>query len=261
MSLREHLERGEAAYGLAACLLRTAELVPLTRACGFDFLLVDTEHTPLTIGDAATLCVTAQAAGLPALVRVGGPEHPDLARVLDIGAQGVVVAHVDSAAQAARIVRLCRFAPAGGRSLPSPLARFGFRMPPAAEMARVVEAETLLVPMIESAAGVAEAEAIAATPGIDALLVGTNDLAADLGHFGAPEHPAVLAAFARIAAAARAHGKAFGVIGLPPALLESHAVALGATLVVVANDVNLLLDGGSAALRQVRGAWGGAAPA
>lgn len=257
MTLRTRLTQGDTVFGLAACLLRTVELVPLTRACDFDFLLVDTEHTPLTIADAATLCVAAQGAGLPTLVRVGGPDNPDLARVLDVGADGVVVAHVDSAAQAARIVRACRFAPHGARSLPSPLARFGYRVPAAAEMARVEEATTLVIPMIESAAGLAEAEAIAATPGIDALLVGTNDLAASLGHFGAPEHPEVLDAFARIAAAAQAHGKAFGVIGLPPALLRSHAMALEARFVVVANDVNLLLDAGTAALAQMRTGWQG----
>ncbi|MBC9210107.1 aldolase [Roseomonas aerophila] len=257
MTLRARLAQGETVFGLAACLLRTVELVPLTRVCGFDFLLVDTEHTPLAIADAATLCVAAQGAGLPALVRVGGPEHPDLARVLDVGADGVVVAHVDSAAQAARIVRACRFAPHGARSLPSPLARFGFRMPPAGEMARAEEATTLVVPMIESAAGLAEAEAIAATPGIDALLVGTNDLAASLGHFGAPDHPEVLEAFTRIAAAAQAHGKAFGVIGLPQALLPTHAISLDARFVVVANDVNLLLDAGTAALGQIRAEWPG----
>lgn len=257
MTLRTRLTQGDTVFGLAACLLRTVELVPLTRACDFDFLLVDTEHTPLTIADAATLCVAAQGAGLPTLVRVGGPDHPDLARALDVGADGVVVAHVDSAAQAARIVRACRFAPHGARSLPSPLARFGYRVPAAAEMARVEEATTLVIPMIESAAGLAEAEAIAATPGIDALLIGTNDLAASLGHFGAPEHPEVLDAFARIAAAAQAHGKAFGVIGLPPALLRSHAMALEARFVVVANDVNLLLDAGTAALAQMRTGWQG----
>ncbi|MBA4334778.1 MAG: hypothetical protein C0420_07605, partial [Methylobacterium sp.] len=107
----------------------------VTRSCGFDFLLVDMEHGPIAIGDAASISVAAFEAGLPCLVRVGGPYAPDLARVLDCGAEGVVVPHVETAAEARLIVEKCRFQPLGKRSLPSPLARLGFQVPPAAEMA------------------------------------------------------------------------------------------------------------------------------
>ena len=254
MALRERLRAGETLIGLAACVLRTVEIVTLARECGFDWLLVDTEHTPITIGDVGTLATAAQAAGYPALVRVGGPDHPDLARVLDCGAEGVVVSHVDTPAQARRVVEACRFAPAGHRSLPSPLARFGFRMPPAPAMMAAAEAATLVVPMIESAAGLGACEAIAAVPGLDALMVGTNDLAADLGLPGQLEHPAVGAAFTRIAAAARANGLAFAVIGLPEPLLGPLGRDLGARLIVAANDVNLILDGGTAMAARLRGA-------
>jgi len=252
VTFRRRLAGGERLTGLAACVMRTVEIVTLTRSCGFDWLLIDTEHTPIGIAEAGTLATAAQAAGFPALVRVGGPDHPDLARVLDCGAEGVVVSHVDSAAQARRVVELCRFAPAGKRSLPSPLARFGFRMPPAVEMMRATEEATLVIPMIESAAGLAEAEAIAAVPGLDAIMVGTNDLAADLGLPGQLEHPAVRDAFARIAGAARANGLAFAVIGVPEPLLGPLGFELSATMVVATNDVNLLLDAGTACAERLR---------
>jgi 2-keto-3-deoxy-L-rhamnonate aldolase RhmA len=106
--------------------------------------------------------------------------------------------------------------------------------------------------MVESAAGLSEAEAIAAVPGIDAVMIGANDLATDLGRPGALEHPDVQAAFARIARATRSAGKVFGVIGLPEALLDSHGVSLGARLILAANDINLLLDGASALSTRLR---------
>jgi 2-keto-3-deoxy-L-rhamnonate aldolase RhmA len=251
-SLRTHLAGDDAAIGLAACVLFTPEIVTVTRCCGFDFLLVDTEHGRIAIGDVATLAVTAFEAGLPCLVRVGGPASPDLARVLDCGAEGVVVAHVETAEEARRIVEKCRFLPLGKRSLPSPLARLSFRVPPATQMMAEIEAQTLIVPMIESAQGVANAEAIAAVAGIDVLMIGANDLAADMGHVGAVDHPRVLEAFATVARAARSHGKIFGVIGVAETLLASHGLGLGAKLIVATNDINLLIDQGSATASRIR---------
>ena len=255
--LRVTLREGGMAIGLAACVLRTAEIVVVTRSCGFDWLLIDTEHSPIALADVAGLSIAARAAGLPALVRVSGPDAPDLARVLDCGAEGIVVPHVETAAHAHHVVERCRFAPHGKRSVPGPLAGFGFRMPPVREMTEAAERETTVVTMIESAAGTSEAVAIAAMPGVDALMVGANDLAADLGHPGELGHPEVLAAFREVAAAARAHGKVFGVIGLPEALLVSHGTELGARLIVATNDINLLVEGGMALRERCRGIAGG----
>lgn len=253
-SLRAGLGGDGVAVGLAACIMRSPEIVTVTRSCGFDLLLVDTEHGPIGLPDVATLALTSYEAGLSCLVRVGGPYAPDLARMLDLGAEGVVVPHVETVEEARHVVDKCRFLPAGRRSLPSPLARLDFRVPPAAEMMARSEKETLVVLMIESGAGVANAEAIAAVPGVDALMIGANDLAADIGHIGDLAHPNVLAAFTRIAQAAATHGKLFSVIGVPENLLTSHAFALGARLIVATNDINLLIDRGLEVASRVRAA-------
>ncbi|WP_211257350.1 HpcH/HpaI aldolase family protein [Muricoccus aerilatus] len=242
-SFRQRLAGGETLLGLAACVIRTPEIVLVARSAGFDWLLIDLEHTPTTLGEAGNLAVAARTAGFPALIRVGGPHHPDLARALDVGAVGVVVPHVDTPEEAARVVRLLRFGPLGSRSLPAPLPQFGYRMPPAPQFMAESEAVTVVIPMIESRAGLEAVEAIAATPGLDALMIGTNDLAADLGLPGQLEHPVVLEAFARIAAAARANGLRFAVIGVPEPLLGVLGFDLGASLVVATNDINLLVDG------------------
>jgi 2-keto-3-deoxy-L-rhamnonate aldolase RhmA len=173
----------------------------------------------------------------------------------------VVVPHVETAEEARLIVEKCRFQPLGKRSLPSPLARLGFQVPPAAEMVGRIEADTFVVAMVESAGGVAAAGAIAAVPGIDAVIIGANDLAADMGHLGAVDHPEVLAAFAAVAAATRAQGKIFGVIGVGAALLQSHALDLGARLIVATNDINLLIDQGTVVARTLRARTGPAASA
>ena len=251
-TLRTQLSQGRTVVGLAACVMRSVEIVTVTRACGFDFLLIDMEHGPISVGEAATMSVAAHEGGLPALVRVSGPTSPDLARVLDCGAQGVVVPHVDSVEQARHIAALCRFPPVGRRSIPSPLARLDFLNLPIKEAMETVERDTFVIAMIESKAGVKAAAEIAAVPGIDGIMIGSNDLAADMGLVGEVEHEDVRRAFASVAEATLKQKKVFGVIGLPEVLLQSHGRDLGASLFVATNDINLLVDGGMATLGRVR---------
>lgn len=251
--LRERLKGTDVLVGLGACVFRTPEIVTVARSCGFDFLLLDTEHGAMSISDVASIAVTAFEARLPCLVRVGGPHAPDLARVLDCGAEGVVVPHVERVEEALHIVAACRFQPVGNRSLPSPQLRLGFRVPPAAAMIDAIEREIVIVLMIESALGLENVEAIAAVPGVDILMIGANDLAADMGHLGDVCHADVLAGFSRVAAAARANGKAFSIIGVAEPLWQSHGINLGARLVVATNDINLLIDQGRATVSRLRG--------
>ncbi len=251
-SLRTILAQGRTVVGLAACVIRTSEIVTVTRSCGFDFILIDMEHGPISIGDAATLSIAAHEGGFPALVRASGPSSPDLARVLDCGAQGVVVPHVDTVEQARHIASTCRFPPVGKRSIPSPLVRLDFQNPPLKEGMERIEADTFVIAMIESKAGVKAAADIAAVPGIDGIMIGSNDLAADLGHVGEVEHEDVRRAFGSVAEATLKHKKLFGVIGLPESLLQSHGRDLGAKLFVATNDINLLIEGGEATLGRVR---------
>lgn len=108
-SLREAVHQGRSMLGLAACVLPGPEIVLVTQSAGFDWLLIDTEHAPIDLAEASRMAVAAQMAGLPVLIRTPGPDKPGLVRMLDIGAEGLVVPHVDSAAQARRIVEACRF--------------------------------------------------------------------------------------------------------------------------------------------------------
>ncbi|WP_305036046.1 aldolase/citrate lyase family protein [Poseidonocella sp. HB161398] len=237
------------AFGLACCLLGRAESVLLARAAGFGFLVIDMEHGPLGLDALGQAAAAGLAAGMPVFGRVTGPASPDVARVLDCGATGVIVPHVDTQAQAAAVARACRFAPTGARALPGPLPALGYRVLPAADLAREAEAGTQVIAMIESAEGLENAAEIAAVPGIDMLMIGSNDLADGLGRRGQLGHPDVARAFARIAQAAQAAGKGFGVMGLPPELVPGLAAALGAGHVVATNDTNLLAEGGAALLR------------
>ncbi|UOM35371.1 HpcH/HpaI aldolase/citrate lyase family protein [Acuticoccus sp. I52.16.1] len=241
------------AIGLAVCVLATPDAAAITRQCGYDFLVVDMEHGRITVDAMASICVAGLMGGFPVYVRVTGPTSPDVARVLDCGATGVIVPHVDTLADAETIVKKTRFAPVGERALPGAVALFGFRPVEVATMVAHSERTTRVIAMIESRSGLEAAPAIAALEGVDALMIGSNDLASALGRMGEIDHPDVAAGFRAVAAAARGAGKMFATMGLPEALIGSHARDLGADMIVATNEINLIADTGTEVLKRVRG--------
>ncbi len=184
--------------------------------------------------------------GVTPLVRVAGLEHWHASRMLDNGAQGIVFPHIENEQQAKTVADMCRYPPAGKRSMGGAQPQVGFAPLPAGEAARLVNEEMLVVAMIESPAGVRNAEAIAATPGIDALLIGTNDFCFEAGFPGQFEHPQVVEAYKSVIAACRKHGKFAGMGGMyTPELLEKH-INMGVQLILSGNDFQILLQGATA---------------
>lgn len=261
------LQAGQAALGFGATHMRSVAVVHLARAAGYHWLTLDLEHGCATLAEAAQLCMAASAAGLAPIMRIGAEAHAEGTRLLDNGAQGLLVPDVRSAAQARRLVEAFRHPPAGRRPWGANAFPFGYRPPSQAEAMRLVDRETLLAAMIESEEGVAAAEAIAATPGIDVLFVGVSDLSAALGVAGQPGDERVQAAIARVAAACAAARKVLGLGGVYDKVWLPHHVQRGARFIAGGNDQGFVLAGASeraAQLQQVLQGAGvpeGAAPA
>ena len=238
------LRAGKLAVGLGLRQARTVDIAQIAKTCGFDFLFIDCEHSSMELDTAAQISAASLAVGVTPIVRVAGLEHWHASRILDNGAQGVVVPHVDDAAQAARVAAACRFPPVGHRSMGGGLQQLGFATMPVGDAARIVNDETLVVVMIESPQGVANADEIAAVRGIDALLIGTNDLCFELGIPGQFNDPRVGEAYRKVIAACRKHGKFPGMGGMyTPELLERH-IAMGVQLVLSGSDFSLLMQAG-----------------
>src|SRR5438045_717286 len=161
------LRAGKLALGLGLRQARTVDIAQIGKTAGFDWLFIDCEHNSMDGDTAAQIAAASLAVGVTPLVRVAGLEHWLASRMLDNGAQGVVVPHVDDAAQAARVAAACRFPPVGKRSMGGGLQQLGFASMPVGEAARIVNDETLVVVMIESPQGVANCEEIVAVRGID----------------------------------------------------------------------------------------------
>ncbi len=247
------LRAGKLAIGLGVHQARTVGIAQIAKTAGFDWLFIDCEHSSLDLDAAAQLATAALPVGVTPVVRVAGFEHWHASRLLDNGAQGIVFPHVDSAADAKKVADACRFPPVGKRSMGGGLAQVSYKSLPVGDVARSVNDETLVVVMIESPQGVANCEEIAAVKGVDALLIGTNDLCFEMGIPGQFNDPKVADAYKKVIAACRKHGKFPGMGGLyTPELLERH-IGMGVQLVLSGSDFSLLMQAGTARASLIRG--------
>jgi 2-keto-3-deoxy-L-rhamnonate aldolase RhmA len=180
------------------------------------------------------------------IVRVCAGALDEGTRALDNGALGIVVPHVDTAKEAKRIAEAFHYPPAGHRSWGGPPAIYGFQPPPAVEAQKAVNAEILVVAMIESPEAVANVDAIAAVQGIDVLLIGTSDLTAELGISGQIGHPRVVDAYQKVIDAARKHGKFMGMGGVYDQENAARYISMGAQFILSGSDHNYVLAGANA---------------
>ena len=256
--MQERLARGEVALCMATRLARTAEIAMIADACGFDALFIDMEHCTITLDAAAQICVAALPVGVTPLVRIAGHNFEDATRLLDAGALGIICPNVSTPAEAQAFVRACRFPPLGERSVGGAGPLQGYRATPLAEVNKQGNAATLCIAMLETPEGIANADAIAAVPGIDVLLIGSNDLCTALGIPGELKHPKLRAAYEATAKACKAHSKHLGVGGIRGDVAHiAELVALGARFVIAASDVQYLMAAARSEVAALRKATGG----
>ncbi|MGC0368125.1 HpcH/HpaI aldolase family protein [Microbacterium sp. SLBN-111] len=205
---------------------------------GLDWLLVDMEHSALSLESVLAQLQTAAAYPVTPVVRVPWNDPVLIKQVLDIGAQNIIVPMVGSAEEARAAVAATRYPPAGIRGVGSALARSARWNRVDGYLADAAEHVSVTV-QIETVAGVEAAAEIAAVEGVDAIFVGPADLSASLGLLGQQSHPDVVEAVHRVFAAAHAAGIPVGVNAFDPAVAEAYLDA-GADFVAVGADVALL---------------------
>jgi 2-keto-3-deoxy-L-rhamnonate aldolase RhmA len=247
------IRSGKLTLGLGVHHLRGSAVPLLAKAAGFDFLFIDAEHGAISTPEISQIAVAALGLGVAPIVRICAGALDEGTRALDNGALGIVVPHVDTPEEARRLVEAFRFAPMGRRSTGGTNAAFGYRAPPPAEAQRILNAGLIIIPMIETPQAVANAEVIAAVDGIDVLLIGSNDLALEMGIPGEIGHERVRDAYAKVGAACRRHNKVLGMGGVYDQELASRYIGMGASFVLGANDHALLLNAATQRAAFLRG--------
>jgi 2-keto-3-deoxy-L-rhamnonate aldolase RhmA len=251
---KRKLQNNELALGFGIHHLRTGAAAMLAAASGHDWLFIDMEHGAISVHDAAQLCLAALPAGITPIVRIAAGALDEGTRALDNGALGVIVPHVDTVERAREIARAFRYPPLGSRSWGGPPAAFGYQPPGNAEAQAALNDAVLVVAMIEGPQAVGNADAIAAVEGIDALLIGTSDLTAELGISGQIGHARVVEAYEKVGAACRAHGKALGMGGVYDKDNASRYIKGGARMILSGSDHNYILAGAKARTEILRAA-------
>lgn len=211
-----------------------------------DFIVFDMEHSGLDLDKIADLLSWTHGCHYAPFVRVPQAHYHFLARVLDAGALGVMIPNVQTAEEARAIVDAVKYPPLGHRGLAPGLAHNDYRLPDVPAYLNEANASTVVICQIESPTGVANAEAIAAVPGVDVLWVGHYDLTANMGIVGQFDHPDFHAALDTVVAAAAKHGKQSAIQPGNPQQLTDWA-AHGFTVLSYGADAwlyrNSLADG------------------
>lgn len=251
-SFREKLMRDEVAYTLSVKLVRSVELPMMAKSSGFDGILIDMEHSSFDLDTTSQLCIAALYAGITPIVRVPSKDPCYVSRVLDGGALGVIVPHIRSVQDARDVVQAGKFQPVGTRSSTNGLPHFQYRSVAAKKANPIVNQATMVIPMIETLEALELVDEIAAVEGVDSLLIGTNDLTAEMGIPGDYENPRLEEAYRQTAAACRKAGIWLGCGGLHARLdLVEKFCMMGANWVMAATDGPLLMAGATSRAKEM----------
>ena len=249
---RDRLANGEVAIGIGLRQARTVDIAPAMAAAGYDWLFVDLEHSTISLDTAMQISVAALGAGITSLVRVPRGRYDMATRVLDGGAWGIVMPHVDTPEEAREVVDRLKYPPVGHRSVYGAIPQLGFAPTPLPEAAKAINANMLVVVMLESPQAIANADAIAAVPGVDALLIGAGDLTTEMGIPGQFFHADVVKAFETMVAACKRHGKWAGVGGVYNEDGYRKNIGMGVRLVLAGSDLSFLMAGAGGAAKLIR---------
>jgi len=245
---KARLAAGEVVFG-SEIMFPSADAAEILAYAGLDFVYIDMEHSATTHESLSHMIRACEIGGATPLVRIPESvpgEYPGvILRILDLGAMGVIVPHVDTREEAQAVVDAVKYAPAGRRGMfdVGRQTGYGTRMS-AQEYVKRANDETLVVVMIESTEGLANVDEILSVDGVDVVQIGSSDLSASMGFRGDLAAPEVVSAIDRIVAAARRHGVAPGVgsfAGFSPERMR-HYLQSGAQFVNITTQ-SLLLAG------------------
>jgi 2-dehydro-3-deoxyglucarate aldolase/4-hydroxy-2-oxoheptanedioate aldolase len=250
--VRRAIKAGECVVGTMISEMLNPEVAYILATAGMDFLMVDCEHSAIGFESIQNIMRAARAAGLVPLARVTQNDYPFIARILDIGAMGIMVPRVNTAEEARRVVRCAKYPPLGERGFGARGVITDYEAVSVREVIEWVNEHTLIIVQVESAKAVENLEEITRVPGIDIALIGPNDLSVSLGVPGEFTHPRFLEAVERTFEICLRNG-------VSPAIHTGDLEAIkgyrdkGMRFLMVGSESRLLLLAATDAVRQLVG--------
>jgi 2-dehydro-3-deoxyglucarate aldolase/4-hydroxy-2-oxoheptanedioate aldolase len=250
--VRQAIKAGECVVGTMISEMRNPEVAHMLAAAGMDFLMVDTEHSSVGVESTQNIMRSARSAGLVPLARVTQNQYPFIARILDIGAMGIMVPRVDTAEEARHVVRCAKYPPLGERGFGARGVVTDYEPVSVREVVEWWNEHTLIIVQVESGKAVENLEAITRVPGVDVALIGPNDLSVSLGIPGEFTHPRFVEAVERTFEVCLRNG-------VSPAIHISDVEAIkryrdkGMRFLMVGSESRLLISAATDAVRQLVG--------
>lgn len=208
--VKERLQRGGQALGVHITQPSPA-VAELLGLAGFDYILIDLEHGPITIETAENMIRASDAVGVPAFARVPANMPHLILRLLDVGALGLLIPHIRTVADLRQVVEAAKYYPLGERGMSMPRSGWYGQTPDAGDYYESANRETLLMAMVEHVEAVQHIDDLLEVEGIDCFFVGPSDLSQAYGVPGQRNHTLVREAAEYVLAQVRAHGKIAGI--------------------------------------------------
>src|SRR5437763_3088731 len=240
---REKLDQGQLSLGVGVRMTRSVEIAKAMAVAGFDWLFLDMEHGVMSLEACAQISTAALDAGIAPIARVPNGEYAIATRALDNGALGIVMPHVDTAAEACEVVNRLKYPPVGHRSMGGSGPQYSLRSVSGGQAPQALNAANLTVVMLETPTAIANADEIAAVPGVDVLLIGSNDLCAEMGIPGDFGSERVAEAYGKMIAACEKHGKFPGMAGIYSEAIMPRYIEMGARFVLGGQDGQFVMAG------------------
>jgi 2-keto-3-deoxy-L-rhamnonate aldolase RhmA len=224
-TVKDVLKAGKVAVGTGGMVDATTASV--VAGGGFDFLLFDTQHTPVTPKELGPTVAAMKGKHASPVIRVPENRPEWILNAMDAGARGVVVPMVNSGEEAERVVRSVKYYPDGDRSNAGVFGEWGKEFGSFREYMDLANEEMLIVVMLETRKSLANIDEICSVPGIDVLLIGPSDFSIELDLPLDYTNPKYQEALEQVVAGAQRHGVAPGMYFIPPGLDENHYVEMG----------------------------------
>jgi 4-hydroxy-2-oxoheptanedioate aldolase len=247
-NFKKAIAEGRVQIGLWSSLCSNIGAEVLADA-GFDWILLDGEHSPNDVPSTMSQMQALVGGTASPIVRPAWNDAVMIKRILDIGAQSILVPYVQNAEEAKRAVAAVRYPPAGIRGVASSTRANHYGR--VDNYLKLADSEICLLVQVETRPALGELEAIAKVEGVDGVFIGPSDLAASLGHIGNPAHPEVQAALEDAVKRLKAVGKAAGILTLSEDEARRY-IGWGYTFVAVGSDIGLLGRGADALAKKFK---------
>lgn len=226
-------------------------VVEIMGFAGFDFVIIDEEHGPISVENAQNMIRAAESAHITPIIRVGNNDEALILRALDIGAQGIEIPQVNSKSDAVRAVKSVKYSPQGERGVCRYVRAANYSSMDKFEYFKSANEETIIIAHIEGVEGVNNLDEILSVPGIDVIFIGPYDLSQSLGIPGEVNHPLVMEKMKKVILKCKENKVAVGTFADDVETVKSW-ISLGVQYMSFSVDVGILYEASKNIIRQLK---------